>query len=58
MLFYEKMGRVRTLNLVFAVGQYAAEGGRAPTIFPGNCTSIRIEYKPFSCSMSLLKMKT
>ena len=28
------MGRVRLLNLVFVVEQHAAEGGRAPNIWP------------------------
>ena len=28
------MGRARILNSVFVVEQYAAEGGRAPTILP------------------------
>jgi hypothetical protein len=32
--FYNKMGRLRLLNSVFFVKQYAAEGGRAPTILP------------------------
>ena len=32
--FYNKMGRFRLLNIVFVVKQYAAEGGRAPTILP------------------------
>ena len=34
--FYNKMGRVRPLNSVLAVEPYAAEGGRAPTIFPAS----------------------
>ena len=45
-------------TLSFQSREYAAEGGRAPTIWPESWTSICIECEPFFCSMSLLKMKT
>ena len=37
------MVRVRLLNLVFVEEKYAAEGGRAPNIWPESGTLVYIE---------------